>query len=79
MFYMKIITFDKSAKEFILDSFDKKINNEGYVIEKKTGNKVIANDGQDLLIGQFGGVKKGSEVFIKSDIISVMKLLDSLS
>ncbi len=76
---MKIITFDKSAKEFILDSFDKKVNNESYVVEKETGNKVIANDGQDLLISQFGGIKKGSEVFIKSDIISVMQLLDSLS
>ena len=56
---MKIITFDKSAKEFILDSFDKKVNNESYVVEKETGNKVIANDGQDLLISQFGGIKKG--------------------
>lgn len=76
---MNIISFDKSAKEFILDSFDKKIDSGGYVIEKETGSKVIANDGQDLTIGQFGGIKKGSEVFIKSDIISVMKLLDSLS
>ncbi len=76
---MKIVTFDKSAKELILDSFDKKIDEEGFVIEKKTKNKVIANDGQDLLAVQFGGIKKGSEVFIKSDIVSVIKLLDSLS
>ncbi|MEK7078656.1 MAG: hypothetical protein AAB929_01170 [Patescibacteria group bacterium] len=75
---MKVITFDRSAKNFILDTFDKKVDGDGYIVEKSTNNKVIANDAQEIKVTQFGGIKKGSEIYIKSDIISVIRLLDSL-
>jgi hypothetical protein len=75
----KIITFENSAKEYILDCFDKSVNAEGYVVEKTDSTqKVLASDGEDLEISQFAGIRKGSEVFIKTDLMSIIALSDYL-
>lgn len=76
---MKVVTFDKSAKNFILDSFNKTTDEEGYVIEKDNPTqRVLTSDGLEIKQEEFGGVKKGSEVYIKSDLISLIKLADDL-
>ena len=75
----KTITFDKSAKNFVLDAFDKSVDKDGYIVEKKNPNqRVIAQDGQEVESDKFAGIKKGSQVFIKSDLLSIIKLSDSL-
>ncbi len=75
----KTITFDKSAKNFVLDAFDKSVDKDGYIVEKKNPKqRVIAQDGQEVEFDKFAGIKKGSQVFIKSDLVSIIKLSDSL-
>ncbi len=75
----KTITFNKSAKQFILDAFDKTIDKQGYIIEKKNPEqKVLTRDGQEVEFEKFAGIKKGSQVFIKSDLVSIIRLSDSL-
>ena len=70
-----ILTFDESIKEDILDIFDKSIDGEGFIVEKSDSNqRVLSEDGQEVNIKEFGGIKKGSEVFIKKDLISLMRL-----
>lgn len=76
---MRTITFDKSAKIFILNAFDKIVNEDGVIIEKHNPNqRVLAPDGQEVKFEEFAGIKKGSEVFIKSDLLSILKLCDSI-
>lgn len=76
---MKTLIFDKSAKQFILSAFDKAVDESGFIIEKSDpSQRVLAQDGQEVEEKDFAGIKKGSEVFIKSDIISLIKLSDSL-
>ncbi len=73
------VTFDKSAKSFILDSFNKTTNEEGYLVEK--GNfkqKVLTQDGQEITGEEFGGIIPGSTFFVKNDLPTVMELSDSL-
>jgi len=36
---MTTLTFDKSAAEFVLESFDKATDNQGYVIDPTTGER----------------------------------------
>lgn len=77
---MTKITFDKSASTFILDLFDKTIDKDGYIVEKsKPSQRVLAIDEQEIKLEEFAGVKKGSEVFLKSDLPSVIKLADRIS
>jgi len=70
-----VITFSNDAKKEILDFLDKDINREGLIVEKQNPTqKALTSDGQEISIDEFGGVKKGSEVFIKNDLISLMRL-----
>jgi hypothetical protein len=77
---MKIkLVFDKSAKDFVLDSFHKKVDDDGYIVEKSNPlQKVMTIDGQDILADQFAGIRKGSEIYVRSDIISLIEMCDDM-
>lgn len=69
------LTFDDSVKEDMLDVFEKKLDSEGFIVEKDNPKqRVLSEDGQEVNISEFGGLKKGSEVFIKKDMISLLRL-----
>lgn len=73
------ITFDTSAKNFILESFGKITNKEGYLVEKSNlEQKVLTQDGQDITEDEFGGIIPGSTIFVKNDLPTVMELSDNL-
>ncbi len=74
-----VITFEESAKRGILSFFDKSIDDEGFVVEKDDpSQRVITPEGDEITLEEFAGLKKGSEIFIKSDLISLMNLSDKL-
>lgn len=76
----QIITFEASATKELLDFFDKAVDDEGYIVEKNnTEQKVLTADGELLQEKEFAGLMKGSEIFIKSDITSLINLADKLS
>ena len=76
---MNIVTFDKSARKFVLESFNKTTDEEGYIVEKyNPKQRVLSPDGDKISEIEFAGVKKGSEVFIKSDLLSIIELSDTL-
>ncbi|MBU4201597.1 MAG: hypothetical protein L6243_00250 [Candidatus Altiarchaeales archaeon] len=67
--------FTKSAKEDILDLLDKKVGDRGTIVEKDNPEQeVLSFESQELSLEEFGGVQKGSEVFISNNIVSLMKL-----
>jgi len=51
------------------------VDSEEFIVEKKNPKQRVFNeDGQEVKIEEFGGIKKCSEVFIKNDLISLMRL-----
>ena len=72
------VTFDnhKESKLFILQSIGKELDEEGYVIDSETKERVLLPNGEELLFKDFAGVKKGSEIFIKSDITSLVEYIN---
>ena len=70
------ITFDKGLAEQILSGFGKIVDDNGYIFDKKTGKRVLTPDGDEIKLSEFAGIVPGSEVFIKSDIVSLIKYLD---
>ncbi len=68
------ITFDDSSREFILGLFDKHVNENGEVLENNTNEVVKSFEGNPLTVDDFGGVKKGSELFIENDVVSLFRL-----
>jgi len=71
------ITFEESAKETILSFFDKTVDKEGFIVEKDTGQRVITPDGDEIRLEEFAGIGKGG-IFVKSDLPSLINLLDRL-
>ncbi len=73
------ITFDKTAKGFILNSFGKATDKEGYLVEKNNSKqRVLTRDGQEITEEEFGGIIPGSTIFVKNDLPTVMELSDHL-
>lgn len=73
------ITFDKTAKNFVLDSFEKAIDKEGYIVEKNNSEqRVLTQDGQEITAEEFGGIIPGSTIFVKNDLPTIMELSDNL-
>lgn len=72
------VIFDNNqdSKLFILNSIGKEVDQEGYVIDSETKERVLLPSGEELLFKDFAGVKKGSEIFIKSDIISLVEYVN---
>lgn len=69
------ITFDKTLSTTILKAFNKKVD-QGYILDQTTNSRVLSQDGDEIKLSDFAGILPGSEIFIKSDIISLIKYLD---
>lgn len=74
-----VVTFDDSVKEEVLGFFDKTVDNDGFIVEKSApSQRVLSPDGQEVEIKEFAGIMGGSEIFLKSDLISIIELADKL-
>lgn len=73
------ITFDKSARRAILDMFGKTVDSEKYIIDKKTNERIQTVNGEDINIERFGGIRKGSEIFLKDDLPTYIEIVDKYS
>lgn len=70
------ILFNESAVKFILEAFDKTIDTQGYIIERKGKQRILTPDGKELKAKNLGGIaknKKGATIFIADDLFSLMK------
>ena len=74
-FKSKLI-FNKEALPFILRAFGKSIDEQGLIIDANTGDPILTPEGEALTKENFGGIKKGSEIFLKNDLLAVMNLAE---
>jgi hypothetical protein len=72
---MKTFTFDNSdaAKRAILELLGKSVDDEGYIIEIKTGERVVSPTNQEVALSNFAGIRKGSEIFITNDLPALLE------
>lgn len=72
------ITFDAGARSFILDAFGKTIR-DGFIVEKtKPSQKVLTPRGEEIPVREFAGVRHGSVIFVKSDIVSLVEAAEAI-
>ena len=70
---MKTIVFNESTRDFVLSLFDKTIDEEGYIIEKKTKARVLTPNGDEVLAKDFAGFAPGSEIVLTQDLPSLLQ------
>lgn len=74
-----IITFSKDTKDFILSAFGKTTDGEGYVVEANNiKQRVTTSRGEVVRVDELAAIKKGSLIFVKSDLPSLIELTDDL-
>lgn len=73
---MKTCVFDDVTREFVLAMFDKAIDDEGYIIEADTQNRVMSPDGNEVHQEDFAGVAPGSEIILTNDLPSLLQYAD---
>jgi len=73
------IIFDKSAKQKILNYFKKEVDERNIIVDSKNKKKVLTLYGEELHIDDFGGIFVGSEIYVKSDLASIVKFLQRTS
>jgi hypothetical protein len=76
---LSYISFDSTSKEFVLESLGKSLDPEGYIVDTKTKKRVLSQDGEPMHVDDFGGVRKGSEIFFKKDLPSVLNAVEEAS
>jgi hypothetical protein len=70
------LKFHEKALPIILEAFGKSIDDEGLIIDISTGETVLTPDGEEILACKMGALKKGSEIFIKDDLYSIINLAE---
>lgn len=68
------LLFNDSATSLILEAFGK-YEEDGLIMDRSTGEPVLTNENIELEQSRLGGIKKGSEIFIKDDLYSIMSLV----
>jgi len=67
------ITFDSSARDFVLGAFGK-ITRDGFVVEGcQPSQKVLTPRGEEIPVHEFAGIRKGS------DIVSLIEAARTIS
>jgi len=66
------LTFDESATEFILESFDRGVDEDGYVIDQN-GQRVTTPEGEQIKKEEFAGVEKGSTLYLDDDFTTLVE------
>lgn len=73
------VIIHKSQSELLFKLLDKKIDDEGYLVEgKNRSQRVITKDGEYIKPNEVGIVRPGSQIFIKNDIASLIKFASDL-
>jgi len=70
------LLFTEKAIPLILEAYGKSINDDGIIIDTKTGEPVYTKTGELIPISNFGGIKKGSEIFLKDDLGTIINLVE---
>ncbi len=76
---LSLITFSEEAREDILALYGKIIDEEGFIVEKDDPKqRVLTPKGEEIRVEEWGGIRKGSEAFIKNDAFSLIELAKKL-
>lgn len=70
------LVFDNELQDVVLGLLGKETNEEGFIIDEN-GNQALTPQGQPVRSDEFGAIAKGSEIFIKKDIDSLIKYIES--
>jgi hypothetical protein len=71
------IVFEDGKVEYLLDLFDKVEDEDGYVFDPETGQRVTPDDSdRPIRTDELGVVGRGSEIFVKDEVDSIVEFVN---
>lgn len=71
------IVFEESRVDHLLDLFDKIEDEDGYIFDPETGQRVtVPGTDQPIKTGELGVVGHGSEIFVKDEVDSIVEFVN---
>mgnify|MGYP006882768598 CR=1 FL=1 len=67
------LTFESEAVGYILPAFGVKIDEEGYVVDKESGDRVETPHGEHVTADELAMVEHGSDVFVDDNFASLVE------
>ncbi len=73
------ITYSKNPQlvSLINSSFNNTTDSDGFIVDKKTGERVLSQQGENVMMDELGGFRKGSQIVIKRDVGSLAHYVNS--
>ena len=65
---MKTVIFNDASRDLVLSFFGKAIDQDGYIIEKDTGRRVLTPNNDEVRKEDFAGFTPGSEIVLTKDL-----------
>lgn len=70
------VTFDKSARMFLLEVFGYAADQEGYIVDAKSKKRVLASDGFEIKVNELAGIM--NKKFVRSSLPALIEAADHL-
>ncbi len=67
------ILFDKALKRHFVEAQKLSVDSGGYLIDERTHARIKDENKQPIKAKNFGGIRKGSRIFLSKDIETVIK------
>ncbi|MGB4768823.1 MAG: hypothetical protein WBP22_06255 [Candidatus Saccharimonas sp.] len=67
------IYYDKSLKTDFLKAQKLDVDKMGYIVDTKTGKRIKDEDKREVKFKSFGGIRKGSRIFLAENIRTVVR------
>lgn len=67
------VTFEKDAVDHVLASFDKTVDEDGYIVDEDSGERVRTPEGENLKAEELAIVAHGSDLFIDDNFASIVE------
>jgi hypothetical protein len=74
--HKKRIIFTRSSLPLILKAFGKEANEAGIIVDSQTKEPIHTPEGDEITKDSFGGITKGSVIFLKKDLLTAIKLAE---
>ena len=71
------LLFTDNSLPLILEAFNKSISSDGLIVDSETGEPILTPDHKEIEASKFGALKKGSQIFLKDDLASIIKLVEN--
>lgn len=67
------IYYDKSLKADFLKAQKLATDKMGYVVDTTTGKRIVDSDKKQVKVKSFGGIRKGSRIFLAENVKTVVR------